>query len=102
MHQSNGYMNSYTANTGMYPVYYCFSLALVLAAIGVQDRVLLVHMDNPGVPSTSLYCILAGFDGIILFRSTSDPRWQVLRDRATVTRTGSSAGVATKAQSTQQ
>ena len=66
-------MNSYTANTGMYPVYYCFSLALVLAAIGVQDRVLLVHMDNPGVPSTSLYCILAGFDGIILFRSTSDP-----------------------------
>ena len=57
----------------MYPVYYCFSLALVLAAIGVQDRVLLVHMDNPGVPSTSLYCTLAGFDGIILFRSTSDP-----------------------------
>ena len=68
-------MNSYTANTGMYPVYHCFNLALVLAAIGVQDRVLLVHMDNPGVPSTSLYCYstLAGFDGIILFRSTSDP-----------------------------
>ena len=73
MHLSNGYMNSNKANTGMYPVYHCFCLALVLAAIGVQDRVLLVHMDNPGVPSTFLYCILAGFGGIIVLRSTSDP-----------------------------
>ena len=72
MHQSNGYMDSSIANMGLYPVCNCFSLALVLAAIGVQDRVMLVHMDNPGAPSTSLYCILAGFDGI-LFRSTSDP-----------------------------
>ena len=70
MHQSNGHMNSDTANMGMYPVCYCFSLALVFAAIGVQDRGLLVHIDNPGVPSTSLYLIISRF---ILFRSTSDP-----------------------------
>ena len=54
----------YDTNTSMYTqlslrVCHYFSLDLVLAAIGVQDRVLLFHMNNPGVPSTSLYCTLA-------------------------------------------
>ena len=47
------------AYISMHPVItrvcHCFSLALILAAIGVQDLVLLVHMDNQVVPSTSLY-----------------------------------------------
>ena len=52
-------MNGYKPNISMRPVTtkvcYCFSLALLLAAVDVQDLVLIVLMDNPGVPSTSLY-----------------------------------------------
>ena len=77
MHQGNGHMKSYMklirACTQLsLRVCHCFSLALVLAAIGVQDRVLLVHMDNPEVPSTSLYCTLADL-GITVLRLHSDP-----------------------------